>query len=88
MSNIQDNTIFSPSVFSPGLLGRTGAFQTYLLDKRNGTGVLDQNPGASAAYSLYDLGNRRGTVVETGETVYLMVLKLPSVAQLTPRSIR
>jgi hypothetical protein len=65
MSNIQDNTIFSPSVF-----------QTYLLDKRNGTGVLDQYGGASAAYSLYDLGNRRGSVVETEATYHNPAVRL------------
>ncbi len=31
---------------------------------------FDLHGGASAAYSLYDLGNRRGVVTETGETVY------------------
>ena len=31
---------------------------------------FDLYGGASAGYSLYDLGNRRGTVTETGETVY------------------
>ena len=31
---------------------------------------FDLHGGASAGYSLYDLGNRRGVVTETGETVY------------------
>jgi hypothetical protein len=70
MSSIVDNTIFTPNPFASSILGDDNVFDTYLLDKRVGTGVLDQYGGASAAYSLYDLGNKRGTVVETGETVY------------------
>jgi hypothetical protein len=38
--------------------------------------VLDRYSGASAAYSLYDLGNRRGSVVETEATYHNPAVRL------------
>ncbi len=86
MSSIVDNTIFTPNPFASSILGDDNVFDTYLLDKRVGTGVLDQYGGASAAYSLYDLGNKRGTVVETEATYWNPAVRLRRDSDNTHKS--
>jgi hypothetical protein len=48
--------------------------------------VLDSYSGASAAYSLYDLGNKRGTVVETEATYHNPAVRLRRDSDNTHKS--